>query len=70
MAHYWIYRVYERAVDIFLKDWSMKMPQKDIENMQFNCRRLMGEKKTNDISGVFFECTQLILGLKSKKIKK
>ena len=45
MAHYWIYRVYERAVDIFIKDWSMRMSQNDIENMQFNCRRLMVSAK-------------------------
>ena len=49
MAHYWIHPVYERAVYIFLRDWSMRMSQKDIENMQLNCRRLMVSAKNRPV---------------------
>ena len=51
-----------------LKDWSMRMPQKDIDfdNMQFNRRRLRVSAKQWYWGGSF-EYIQLILWLKSNK---
>ena len=64
MAHYCIYPVYERAVDIFLRDWSMRMLQKDIEIMQLNCRRLMVSAKNRpiDIEAVILNTHNLFWG--------
>ena len=50
--------------EIFLKDWSMRMSQKDIGNMQFNCRMLMVSAKTrlNDIEAVLLNTHNLFWG--------
>ena len=56
--------MYERAVDILIKDWSMRMSQNDIENMQFNCRRLMvsARNRLNDIEAVLLNTHNLFWG--------
>ena len=53
--------MYERAVDTFLKDWSMRMSQKDIENMRLDCRRLRVSAKNslNDIEAVLLNTHNL-----------